>query len=50
MGPVVGMVAPILGSRTVKGSVVEDGLEVVVLASVNVGTFIHDQTSQALTL
>jgi hypothetical protein len=47
---VVGMVAPVLGLGSMTHSIVEDGLELVILASVNIGTVVHDQTRQSLAL
>jgi len=50
VGAEVRMVAPVLGLWTVTESVVENGLELVVLASVDIGTVVHHQTGKALTL
>jgi hypothetical protein len=50
VGAEVRMVAPVLGLWTVTDSVVENGLELVVLASVDIGTVVHHQTGKALTL
>lgn len=43
MGAVVGVVAPVLGLRTMTDSVMENGLELVVLASVNIWPVVYDQ-------
>jgi len=50
VGAEVRMVAPVLGLWIVTDSVVENGLELVVLASVDIGTVVHHQTGKALTL